>query len=254
MLRVKPGLSTSIAREKSVTTTLPPPHGQCMEIITGYQCVLLAGLLKRGFKYRKVFCMKKCNSLYAVRQCNCRPASDYNWFNTSRVCSTTQDLECIESVDRYLAENANAPDCDEQCPLECEITEYKYTISTSDYPTHAWASYLSTIEPAKNIFAANNRSFSYEAFKRSAVSIDIFFNSLHYMSITDSPDMSLLDLISNFGGLLGLFLGMSLLSVIECVEISIKIASILFDSSTRPEEIETAEANISKNAIAVNLN
>jgi hypothetical protein len=90
---------------------------------------------------------------------------------------------------------------------------------------------LSTLQGVKNIFALNNQSFSYETLKNSAVCVDIYFNSLHYTAITDSPSMSSLDLVCNFGGLLGLFLGMSLLSVVEYVEIAIQIVSIMFVST-----------------------
>jgi hypothetical protein len=232
MLHIEPGKCTSIVMEKVVTTTLRAPYGKCKEIV-GDESILVSGILKRGFLYRKAYCLIQCNVLYTVQQCKCRSALHYDWFNTSCLCKTKVELDCIESVESFFAQNAYAPDCEELCPLECEITSYTFTLFTSDYPTHAWATYLSTVQGVKNIFALNNQSFSYETLKNSAVCVDIYFNSLHYTAIMDSPSMSSLDLVCNFGGLLGLFLGMSLLSVVEYVEIVIHIASIMFSSSLK---------------------
>ena len=53
----------------------------------------------------------------------------------------------------------------------------------------------------------------------SYFSFVVFYKNLNYVLITEKPNMELADLISNIGGILGVFLGVSFLSFIEIIEI-----------------------------------
>ncbi len=64
---------------------------------------------------------------------------------------------------------------------------------------------------------------------------DIFFNifypSLDYTVIDQIPKMDLYDFISNIGGNLSLFIGISFLSLIEFIELFIEIIVIIFNKN-----------------------
>ena len=49
----------------------------------------------------------------------------------------------------------------------------------------------------------------------------LYFDSVSYLNYEESPSISVYNLISNIGGLIGLLLGMSLLSIFEVLEMVI---------------------------------
>jgi len=64
---------------------------------------------------------------------------------------------------------------------------------------------------------------TYEEVHKSFYSINVFYADLKYTVITDSPKTTFADLVSNLGGILGVFLGSSLVSLFEFVEFFIQI-------------------------------
>lgn len=56
---------------------------------------------------------------------------------------------------------------------------------------------------------------------------------IEYTSITEQEALTIIDMIANVGGTLGLFIGISLLSFLEMAEILIKIASILLKDKVK---------------------
>ena len=55
-----------------------------------------------------------------------------------------------------------------------------------------------------------------------------YFRSLQYTLITQQPKMLTFDLISSIGGILGLFIGVSFVSLFEITEILMQITFLLF--------------------------
>ena len=55
--------------------------------------------------------------------------------------------------------------------------------------------------------------------KKNHLALNIFYDSYSYTTIQEVAKMDILDLISNIGGTLGLFIGMSFLSFAEVFEI-----------------------------------
>jgi hypothetical protein len=58
------------------------------------------------------------------------------------------------------------------------------------------------------------------------VRVNIFYDSLSYVETTESPQMDLISLLASIGGNLSLFLGVSVLSLFELVEVALIIFSI----------------------------
>ena len=87
--------------------------------------------------------------------------------------------------------------CSQYCPLECDSVEYQNTYSMVPY-------------------------------NQEETDVYIYFGELKYTLISQQPKTILADLVSNVGGTLGLFLGMSFLSFIEIVEIIFELSNVLF--------------------------
>ena len=55
--------------------------------------------------------------------------------------------------------------------------------------------------------------------KERYLSLNIYYDTIEYSNIESTPQTVILDLISNIGGIFGLFIGISLLSFIEIFEL-----------------------------------
>lgn len=59
------------------------------------------------------------------------------------------------------------------------------------------------------------------------ISFEVFYTSLEYTMISQSPRYLFIDLVSSLGGTLGVFLGASLLSLMEVIEFFIAACMIM---------------------------
>ena len=112
--------------------------------------------------------------------------------------------------------------CGSKCPLECDSIKYSMYTSYSDYPSEAYADSLMQ-NPIIQAKYTNPSDLTYDSLKRNLVQISVFYRDLGYQQLEELENMSLLDLISGFGGTLGLFLGMSFLSFIEILDVVLQI-------------------------------
>lgn len=64
---------------------------------------------------------------------------------------------------------------------------------------------------------------TYESLKRNLVEFSVFYGDLGYVQYEEVEDVGWLDLVSNVGGTLGLFIGMSFLSFVEILDIILQI-------------------------------
>ena len=53
--------------------------------------------------------------------------------------------------------------------------------------------------------------------------VNIYYTDLSYNYIVESPYYSIIDLLSSFGGQIGLMLGMSVLSLVEIIDLIIQL-------------------------------
>ena len=86
-----------------------------------------------------------------------------------------------------------------------------------------------------------NAEFSQLFFNKSAdplykdfLSLNIYFSSMKYTEIRQTPKMNIIDLKSNLGGALGIFLGFSVFSLIEILEVIVKVIGILLRRQEKP--------------------
>ena len=113
--------------------------------------------------------------------------------------------------------------CGSKCPLECESVKYNMYTSASDYPSKAYSNMLMQNPVVKAKYASNPSDLTYDSLKRNLVQISVYYGDLGYQKFDEMEKMSISDLISNIGGTLGLFLGMSFLSFMEIIDVLLQI-------------------------------
>ena len=69
----------------------------------------------------------------------------------------------------------------------------------------------------------DNETLSDESIKNGLVKINIFYDSLSFTQITESVKMNKVSLLASIGGFMGMFLGMSLMTFIEILELLVRL-------------------------------
>ena len=128
--------------------------------------------------------------------------------------------------------------CHDQCPLECDSINYELRTSSADYPSVVYANTLMDNPNIQAKYAANLSQMSYESLRRSMVQISVYYNNLGYDQYEEIAKMEVIDLVSNIGGTLGLFLGMSFLSFVEFLDIILQICFIKKPKATKVEQVK----------------
>ena len=147
--------------------------------------------------------------------------------------STNQTmLECLNKVFEEFFATDVFEVCEPHCPLECNTLTYTVSASFSKFPNYYYFTQLinnpkitSKYPPGYNI--------TYNDIQNSVIAFNVYYDDLKYTTITENPSVSSIDLISNMGGILGLFIGVSFLSFIEPLEMIMEIIFILFEKEKK---------------------
>ena len=156
-----------------------------------------------------------------IEKCDCYDLRYPKLTSSSAPCLNKEKILCAESAYAQFKNNSIDSSCLSSCPLECESIQYDLSISSSNYPSiYQYDVYQSTLG-----------GMTYDELKERSIALNIFYSNLNYLQISESPKTSLNDLMSNVGGTLGLYIGISFLSLIEIVEIVCEIFLTLFNLS-----------------------
>ena len=72
----------------------------------------------------------------------------------------------------------------------------------------------------------SGETLSQEEKANSIIKFNIYYDSLAYKITTESKAMDMVALLSNIGGTLGLFLGVSVLTIVELLDIALQVLVI----------------------------
>ena len=104
---------------------------------------------------------------------------------------------------------------------ECNRTEYEGIISFNELSSDYYLDLISESKTLRDDFSLNNLTL--KRAQKSFIVLSIFYDSLSYTQITESPQMDFIALLGSIGGNLGLFLGVSVFSFFEIVEAMLEI-------------------------------
>uniref|UniRef100_A0A914H0Q6 Amiloride-sensitive sodium channel n=1 Tax=Globodera rostochiensis TaxID=31243 RepID=A0A914H0Q6_GLORO len=183
-------------------------------------------------RYSSVKCKTLCRSKYFNDLCGCSPFS-YNVDEFYSVCTPYEIYKCLNSTvlnDTKWFQNGMAkpgledfhqiiPVCP-QCKIECQRWVY-----------HTYNSYAQAF-PHKTFGRLRRKASKWS----SIVSLNIFYRDMAYTEYKQVQSLSMTEILSDIGGNMGLFLGMSLISLIEFVTYICKI-SWLFISKKRRDHM-----------------
>ena len=221
---VPAGFQTNLIVDRSFKFLLPSPYSDC-EIANdspkneGSELYRL--IAQTSYQYTQQLCFIECYQKWAISTCNCSD-SFVSVFN-STVCMTFEETLCLSDFfyNKYLVGNFIEQNCLPLCPLECNLTDYKTSSSSIPLLGDLYYEYIRENKNLTSDFV--NRPLNKYTITESITSVNIFYNSLSYHLSTETPKLDIIGLLATKGGNLGLFLGVSLLSICELVEIMFQI-------------------------------
>ncbi|KAK6466872.1 acid-sensing ion channel 1 isoform X5 [Huso huso] len=186
---VAPGFQTFVSCQEQRLVYLPPPWGDCKSTP-----------MDSDFfdTYSITACRIDCETRYLVENCNCRMV---HMPGDAPYCTPEQYKECADPALDFLVEKDNDY-C--VCETPCNMTRYNKELSFVRIPSKASARYL-----AKKY----NKSEQYIA--ENILVLDIFFEALNYETIEQKKAYEVAGLLGDIGGQMGLFIGASLLTILE---------------------------------------
>ncbi|RNA03290.1 degenerin deg-1-like [Brachionus plicatilis] len=236
---------TNINVRKRVTKKFPYPYSKCLEDHSPFlSSEVYQATKKQAESYSQNLCFDLCYQSFLFAKCKC---SDPNkpLFKSAPPCTSNSEFlcMCLQFIEFYTKSDIDKI-CENDCPLECERTEYDFTVSFTDYPTDLRANSLVDLLNSKNV----SKNYSLDFVKQNSLKVNIVYDSLEYVEIQELKKTEIVDLVSSIGGLLGLFIGLSVLSFAEIFEILILVLHEIFEKKNIQNVIQVQPKNLnSKN-------
>ena len=182
------GFETNIILNRLYINKKEYPYCKCIseDDLKTYESNLTKFIFNLGYPYEQKECFEICKNDLINEKSNCN--SLYNLVSrrpiltSKKYASNCTGDDYVENWYNFNYERSNEI-CETRCSLECNSIQYNPVFNNVD-------------------------TFS----DSSQMQINIFYDSLSYIKIEESEKTGWIDLISNIGGTLGLFLGISLIS------------------------------------------
>jgi hypothetical protein len=218
---ISPGSINSFLVNRIYDQKLEHPYNDCYKNISlaysQFNKTIIEFILNRNRIYTQKECFAMCRNL------------NFNETNTCRCYLNELDEElykkCYVGNSNLISQNCvvkfqadfNHKTCMQYCPSECDSFSYDITLTTQSIIAYGNISLNSTFAEFLN----------YANLTRTFYGIRVFYEDLRYTWINQQAKIELFGLVSNVGGILGLFLGFSFVSLMEIFEIIFEFFYIL---------------------------
>ena len=224
-INIPTGSSTEVKLSRTFCSKLPSPYSDCQDLAS-YDSVLYRAILAMNLTYRQDDCFDLCFQKMNIEKCDCCNLYFPCLFGKEFCINATQFQCGFETYNSFIKSDVNEL-CSGWCPVECESTEISVSTSASAFPTRSFYEFYKDNEYFKRLL--RNESATYESLRESVLELNIYYDSFAYTKIEQSPVSTIVDLVSNMGGTLGLLIGISLLSLVEILEIVVEMVLTVFE-------------------------
>ncbi|XP_028407183.1 acid-sensing ion channel 4-A-like isoform X2 [Dendronephthya gigantea] len=182
--------------------------------------------------YTIAACHENCKQNHIAKECRCRPFyMKENITEFKQKCTVEKYFDCVLRIEGEFS-SSSLDNC--QCTEPCDTMKYSTYLSYGTFPgVEAAKEYangsvkaLKSFTQCDDISAAlrqydevNDTDEEDEFTCKNLLAMDIFYEDLNYHVIKQVPAYSLPNLLGEIGGLMGLFLGASILTVLEFFDV-----------------------------------
>jgi len=202
---ISTGSRNYLSIKRIYDTKLEYPYNDCLNDVSKFSMnkTVINYMRNKNLEYSRMECIRIFENLRFLKESNCNCSlinfDDYPY----KVCyNSTEQKNCYDNfIDNFNKKYLNEI-FSEHCPLECDTFSYDISINSRTSQTFL---------------------------EKDSVGIYVYYEDLKYTLISQQPKMQFIDLISNIGGSLGLFVGISFISFLELFEILIEIIFVHFE-------------------------
>ncbi len=212
---------TQLIIEREFQSRLEEPYGSCFKNASNFNLnkTLVKLFESRNEVYNHVYCLEYCFDLKYIENnyCNCSNAKIGSvWKECYQLNEKSNDQGCTfkAKIDFYKSNYSEY--CSNYCPLECDTIKYIVNVNS--------ASIGATDE----------------------ILIAAYYRSLKYTFSSQKPKEQIIDFVTDVGGLLGLFVGISFMSFVEIIHVVSEIILIFFEKKNFKISF-TCNMNITEN-------
>ncbi|XP_061082333.1 acid-sensing ion channel 4-A isoform X2 [Conger conger] len=209
---VSPGFQTFVSCQEQRLTYLPQPWGHCRataeKLIPGYDTYSISA------------CRLLCETKEVESECSCRMV---HMPGTAPFCPPSK-IMCVDSVLAAFLKSTRES-CN--CETPCKLTRYGKELSMVKIPSKGSARYLS-----------RKYSKTEEYIRDNFLVLDIFFEALNYETIDQKKAYDVAALLGDIGGQMGLFIGASILTILEILDFIYEVIKCRLQRLLRPEKEE----------------
>ena len=185
-------------------------------------------VVETGYLYARETCLLFCYQHLTTQRCNCsnywigyQPPGYEFCFGEGKTCADNF-YTTMFNEDTFVFDN-----CIAKCPLECHHNVFRNYQASFAYPDPL---YVNTTLKTNTVLMekySNDTDFTINL-ASNMVQFEIFYDMLSYINVEEEPTITWEILMATLGGHLHLFLGMSLVSLIELIELAISLLLLLY--------------------------
>jgi hypothetical protein len=227
-LKIAPGLYTSVSLSRSFKSSLPQPYSNCLidnQKNLEFQSELFNLIQNSLYRYTQPTCFLQCLQGAILLECECTDPSLLSLFPHTAKCFTQNETKCMSDLfdEQLFKIDFFDEHCFKECPLECYQDQFEASLSSTEFLPDAFVDYLHSKSSLLEDFQMLNKSNAKTAGRKSFAYLSIFYKQLSYDISAESPQLNLITLFANIGGYSGLFLSVSVFSLIEVVQVLLEI-------------------------------
>ncbi|KAK3725318.1 hypothetical protein QZH41_012013 [Actinostola sp. cb2023] len=231
-LSLAPGFSTSIGLDMIRISRVDQfKNHSCVNINTENNKNIYAA--KFNTSYSKTACVQSCIAYNQKKHCGCM---EYKYYPTDKIVCNTFDIKTVLCLRKVISKaRLNQLNCSTGCPPPCMDAVYKFTSSFSSWPSENYMlaftdKHQETNRSSDALSTAQLKSETKLCFfnRKNLLKLQIFFQDLNYEMIHEEISYKLENFIADIGGQLGLWLGVSVLSGVEIIELILHLVVRLF--------------------------
>ncbi|KAL3989652.1 degenerin family protein [Acanthocheilonema viteae] len=223
------GFASSFGLKKHVIQRLSAPYGDCQREKKMNSSVYIYG----DYDYNPEGCHRSCFQNTLLDICGCgdprfpvpKGRTHCSAFNaTARGCLE----QTIAEIGDFHHITDSLTDC--QCKQSCEHEVYSVTFSASKWPSDS--SDLGNCDP--NMSDEECKKF----YRENSAMVEVYYEQLNYELLKESEAYGLVNLLADVGGHLGLWMGFSVITIIECAVLFIDLITLCCNRFKEKKELK----------------
>ncbi|KAM8961466.1 epithelial sodium channel subunit gamma [Pelodytes ibericus] len=202
-------IETTLGMQLTESSKLSEPYSDCT--MDGSN-VPVRNLYNKSYTLQ--ICLHSCFQMAMVHQCSCAHY-DYPLPEGAQYCNYKEFpgwIYCYFKLHQQFVQELLG--CQSTCRESCNFKEWSLTRSVATWPSKNSEEWMLRV-----LQWEMGNKLDKNLTKMDLANLDIFYYDLNKRSISESPANSIVILLSNFGGQLGLWMSCSMVCVLEIVEI-----------------------------------